>query len=103
MRKPSKLSKKQAKKTAPDRSVKKVAKSTSEKPKARLITGHVSQIVGGRQTSNTLSAEQAFGDPEQAAAQVEWAETNGTKELIRLTRLAYRQYQGKRYRAPARR
>ena len=98
MRKPKKTSKKQPKKAPRKRSVKKVAKPTSGKPKARLITGNVSRIVGGRQTSKTLSAEQAFGDPEQAAAQVEWAESNGSKEIIRLTRLAYRQYQGKRYR-----
>jgi hypothetical protein len=95
---PRKISKKAGKKTLPKRSAKKVAKPTSGKPKARLIAGNVSRIVGGRQTGKTLSAEQAFGDPEQAAAQVEWAEANGSKEMIRLTRLAYRQYQGKRYR-----
>jgi hypothetical protein len=96
--KPRTISKKQQKKTAPKRPARKVAKPGKSKPKARLITGNVSQIFGGRQTSKTLSAEQAFSDSEQAAAQVEWAEANGTKEMIRLTRLAYRQYQGKRYR-----
>jgi hypothetical protein len=100
--KPRKISKKAGKKTA-KRPARKVAKPAKSKPKARLITGNVSQAVGGRQTSKTLSAEQAFGDPEQAVAQVEWAEANGSKEMIRLTRLAYWQYQGKRYRAPARR
>jgi hypothetical protein len=101
MKKPKKTSKKQPKKTAPKRPARKVARPAKKTPKAsraRLITGNVSQIVGGRQTNKTLSAEQAFGDPEQAAAQVKWAESNGTKEMIRLTRLAYRQYQGKRYR-----
>ncbi len=101
--KPRKTAKKAGKKTAPKRPARKVAKPGKSKPKARLITGNVSQIVGGRQISKMLTAEQAFGDPEQAAAQVEWAESNGSKEMIRLTRLAYRQYQGKRYRAPARR
>jgi hypothetical protein len=101
MPKPKKTAKKQTKKTTPRRSAKKVTKQASKEPKAsrtRRITGTVNRIVKGTRTEERLSAEQAFGDPEQAAAQVEWAESNGTKEMIRLTRLAYRQYQGKRYR-----
>jgi hypothetical protein len=104
MRKPQKPGKKLTRKTAAKRPSKKVAKPASRKPKAskaRRITGTVNRIVRGRHTDEKLSAEQAFSDPEQAAAQVEWTESNGTKEMIRLTRLAYRQYQGKRYRAPA--
>lgn len=97
MRKPEKT----AKKAALKRPAKKVAKPATRKTKAskaRRISGTVNRIVKGKHTDETLSAEQAFGDPEQAVAQVEWAEANGTKEMIRLTRLAYRQYQGKRYR-----
>ena len=89
---------------APKRSARKVARGTSSKPKAgktRRVTGTVNRIVKGKHTDEKLSAEQAFSDPEQAAAQVKWVEANGTREMIRLTRLAYRQYQGKRYRVPA--
>jgi hypothetical protein len=101
MRKPKKTAKKHAKKKAPKRPARKVTKQSSKDPKAsktRRITGTVSRIVKGKHTEEKLSAEQAFSDSEQAAAQVEWAEANGTGEMIRLTRLAYRQYQGKRYR-----
>ena len=102
--KPKKTPRKQAKKTAAKRPARKVARPTKKMPKAsrpRLITGTVNRIVRGKQTDEKLSAEQAFSDPDQATAQVEWVEANGTTEMIRLTRLAYRQYQGKRYRTPA--
>jgi hypothetical protein len=99
MRKPKRTPKKQASK----RPAKKAAKPAKRKPKAsqvRRITGTVNRIVSGKHTNEKLNAEQAFSDPEQAAAQVEWAEANGTTKMIQLTRLAYRQYQGKRYRRP---
>ncbi len=101
MLKPKKTANKQTKKKVAKRSAKKVAKPATRKTKAskaRRITGTVNRIVKGKHTDERLSAEQAFSDPVQAAVQVEWAEANGTKEMIRLTRLAYRQYQGKRYR-----
>jgi hypothetical protein len=104
MRMPQKLAKKSTKKTTAKRPARKGARAARSKPRvsqARRITGTVNRIVKGKHTDEKLSAEQAFSDPEQAAAQVEWAESNGTREMIRLTRLAYRQYQGKRYRAPA--
>jgi len=106
MRKPKKTVKRPTTRKAPKRPAKKVAKPATRETKtgkARRITGTVNRIVKGKHTDEKLIAEQAFSDPEQAAAQVEWAEANGTREMIRLTRLAYRQYQGKRYRAPARR
>jgi len=82
MPRPKKTSKKQTKRKAPKRSAEKVAKPVRKMPMAsaaRRITGTVSRIVGGRQTSSRLSAEQAFSDPEQAAAQVRWAEANGPR------------------------
>lgn len=62
------------------------------------IAGNVYWIEKGVQTIKVVDAEYAFRDPEQAQAQVQWAEASGNKKQIRLARLAYRQYQGMRYR-----
>ena len=66
--------------------------------KQRKVTGTVLKIFNGRPTNERMSAEEAFGDPQQAVAQVLYAERHGSGEKLRLVRLAYRQYQGKRFR-----
>ena len=66
--------------------------------KQRKVTGTVLRIMNGQPTDERLSAEEAFGDPQQAVEQVLYAERHGSKEELRLVRLAYRQYQGKRFR-----
>jgi hypothetical protein len=76
MRKPGRTSKKQVKKSGPKRRARKVARPTKKMPKAskaRRISGTVNRIVRGKHPTEKLSAEQAFSDPEQAAAQVESA------------------------------
>jgi hypothetical protein len=66
--------------------------------KQRKVTGTVLRIVNGRPTDEKLSAEEAFGDPQQAVAQVLYAERHGSKKELRLVRMAFRQYQSKRFR-----
>jgi hypothetical protein len=66
--------------------------------KNRKVTGTVLKIANGSPTDTRLSAEEAFGDPQQAVKQVLYAERHGSRGELRLVRLAYRQYQGKRFR-----
>ena len=73
--------------------------SSSKKPERRKVTGTVLKIVNGKPTDEKLSAEKAFSDLEQARAQVLYCEQHGSGEEKRLVRLAFRQYQGIRFRA----
>lgn len=72
--------------------------SRSKKVGAKKVTGTVLKIVNGKPTDEKLSAEKAFSDHEQARAQVLYAEGHGSIEEKRLVRLAFRQYQGMRFR-----
>jgi hypothetical protein len=92
-----KKSVKHSRKRATKTSIKQAAKKTREKP--RKVTGTVLRIVHGKPTDQRLSAEDAFNDPSQAAEQVLYAERHGSKEELKLVRLAYRQYQKKRFRS----
>jgi len=67
--------------------------------KLRKVKGTVLKIVNGRPTDQRLEAEEAFGDPEQAVEQVLYAQRHASREELRLVRLAFRQYQGKRFRS----
>jgi len=58
----------------------------------------VLKIVNGPPTDIRLSAEEAFNDSRQAVEQILYAERYGSAKELRLARLAYRQYQGKRFR-----
>ena len=69
-----------------------------EKAGAKKVSGTVLKIVNGKPTDDKLSAEKAFSDLEQARAQVLYAEKHGSREEKRLVRLAFRQYQGMRFR-----
>ena len=62
------------------------------------IVGNVHWIENGKQTAKLVDARVAFRDLEQAKAQVEFAEAQGDKKQIRLARLAFREFQGMRYR-----
>ena len=73
------------------------ARGTPEKP--RKVTGRVLKIVHGKPTEKRLSAQEAFSDSEQAIEQVLYAERHGSREELKLVRLAYRQYQQKRFRS----
>ena len=64
----------------------------------KQIVGSVHWIENGKQTSRLVDVQEAFSDPDQARDQVLFAEASGDKEQIRLVRLAYRQFQGMRYR-----
>ena len=64
----------------------------------KQIVGNVYWIKNGKQTAKLVDAQEAFSDPDQAKAQVLFAEASGDKKQIRLVRLAYRQFQGMRYR-----
>lgn len=77
---------------------KKRAPSRPEKAGAKRVTGTVLKIVNGKTTDEKLSAERAFGDLEQARAQVLYVEKYGSRDEKRLVRLAFRQYQGIRFR-----
>jgi len=79
---------------------KKKTKTTPAKRalKQRKVTGTVLKILKGRPTDERLSAEEAFGDPQQAVEQVLYAESHGSTKELRLVRLAFRQYQGRRFR-----
>ncbi len=65
---------------------------------ANKVTGTVLKIVKGKPTDQRLTAEKAFSDIEQARAQVLYVEKHGSREEKRLVRLAFRQYQGMRFR-----
>ena len=73
-------------------------KRSTMQTKVKKITGNVRKVAEGRQTIEILTAEKAFSDPAQAREQVLFTERYGTKEEVRLARLAYRQWQGKRLR-----
>ena len=64
----------------------------------KQIAGNVHWIENGKQTSRVVDVEEAFTDRDQARSQIQFAEASGDKEQIRLVRLAYRQFQGMRYR-----
>jgi hypothetical protein len=62
------------------------------------IAGNVYWIQDGSLTNRTVDVREAFTDPDQAKAQVLNAEASGNQKWIKLVRLAYRQFQGMRYR-----
>ena len=64
----------------------------------KQIAGNVHWIENGKQTSRVVDVEEAFTDSDQARSQIQFAQASGDKEQIRLVRLAYRQFQGMRYR-----
>ena len=64
----------------------------------KQIAGNVHWIENGKQTNRLVDVQEAFSALDQAKAQVLFAEASGIKEQIRLVRLAYRQFQGMRYR-----
>ena len=64
----------------------------------RQIAGSVYWIENGRQTSKVVDVQEALTDSDQAKAQILYAESSGDKRQLRLARLAYRQFLGKRYR-----
>ena len=64
----------------------------------KQIVGSVHWIENGKQTNRLVDVQEAFSALDQAKAQVLFAEASGHKEQIRLVRLAYRQFQGMRYR-----
>jgi len=64
----------------------------------KQIVGNVYWIQGGKATSRIADVKEAFGDPHQAKAQILYAESSGDKRQLRLARLAFREFQGKRYR-----
>jgi hypothetical protein len=86
---------KQSKKIARKPPGKRLTKIAS---KQRKVTGNVLKIISGKTTNERLSAEEAFSDPQQAVEQVLYAERHGSKDELRLIRLAFRQYQGRRFR-----
>lgn len=75
-----------------------VAARLPKKAQAKKVTGTVLKIVNGKPTAVKLSAAEAFGDLEQARAQVLYAERHGSREEKKIVRLAFRQYQGIRFR-----
>lgn len=82
------------------RATKTFARSPKKAPeRPRKVTGKVLKIVNGKPTEKKLSAQEAFSDPAQAMEQVLYAERHGSREELRLVRLAYRQYQQKRFRS----
>jgi len=64
----------------------------------KKIGGSVFWIEKGEQTTKVVDAETAFSDLEQAKAQVLYFEKRGSTTEKKLARLAYRQWQGKRFR-----
>ncbi len=62
------------------------------------ISGSVFWIQKGKQTQKVVDAEQAFSDLAQAKAQVIYFEKKGSAAEKKLARLAFRQWQGKRFR-----
>ena len=86
------------KKSVSKKRVKSASARSPEKAVAKKVTGTVLKIVNGKPTDDKLSAEKAFSDLEQARAQVLYVEKYGSREEKRLVRLAFRQYQGMRFR-----
>jgi hypothetical protein len=64
----------------------------------KQIVGNVHWVENGKQTSRLVDVQEAFSDADQAKAQISYTERSGDKRQLRLSRLAYRQYQGKRFR-----
>jgi len=64
----------------------------------KQIAGSVYWIENGKQTTRVVDVKEAFSDPDQAKAQIVYAESSGDRRQLRLSRLAFRQFQGKRYR-----
>lgn len=64
----------------------------------KKIGGSVYWIEKGKQTQKVVEADKAFSDEEQAKAQVLFFEKKGNRAEKKLARLAFRQYQGKRFR-----
>jgi hypothetical protein len=75
------------------------ARRSKKESKAKKVAGTVFKIVNGKPTSVKLTAEAAFSDLAQARDQVLYVERHGSIEEKRLVRLAFRQYQNKRFRA----
>ena len=65
---------------------------------AMKIGGSVYWIEKGKQTQKVVDAGKAFSDEEQAKAQVLYFEKKGSPAEKKLARLAFRQWQGKRFR-----
>ncbi len=86
------------KKAVSKKRAKPAAARLPKKAEAKKVTGTVLKIVNGKPTDRKLSAEKAFSNLEQARAQVLYAETHGSREEKKLVRLAFRQYQGMRFR-----
>ena len=87
-----------AKKAVSKKRAKPASSHLPEKAEAKKVTGTVLKIVNGKPTVEKMSAEKAFTDLEQARAQVLYCEKHGSREEKRLVRLAFRQYQGMRFR-----
>ena len=62
------------------------------------VAGSVFWIEKGKLTQKVVDAERAFSDLEQAKAQVIYFEKKGSAAERKLARLAFRQWQGKRFR-----
>ena len=79
---------------APKKKAKSGIARLPKKVAGRKITGTVLKIVNGRPTDEKMSAQKAFGDLEQARAQVFYAEKHSSREEKRLVRLAFRAVPG---------
>ncbi len=62
------------------------------------IVGSVYWVEKGKPTTKLVTAEQAFADAAQAEQQVLYFDRHGSVKEKKLARLAYRQWQGRRYR-----
>ena len=86
------------KKAAAKKRAKPASAGSPKRTRAKKVTGTVLKIVNGKPTDVKLTAAVAFGDLEQARAQVLYAERHGSTKEKRVVRLAFRQYQGIRFR-----
>jgi hypothetical protein len=86
------------KKAVSKKKAKRASARMQKKSGTKKVTGTVLKIVNGKPTVDKMSAEKAPSDLEQARAQVLYCEKHGFKEEKRLVRLAFRQYQGMRFR-----
>lgn len=64
----------------------------------KTLTAESCGVCGGEQTEKSVDAELAFSDDDQAKAQLFYFEKKGSAAEKKLARLAYREYQGKRFR-----
>ena len=64
----------------------------------KQIAGNVYWIENGKQTNHAVDVKEAFSDPVQAKEQIIHSERMGDKAHLKLARLAFRQFQGMRYR-----